>query len=52
MRVVAGARFRDGSWSKSRTFIMVYCKDLSVGVGSNNSSGTLLGGAQQCKVEL
>ncbi|XP_069147876.1 NDR1/HIN1-like protein 2 isoform X2 [Solanum lycopersicum] len=53
VRIVAGFRVSSGVyWNRMRTFVMVYCKDLSVGVGSNNSSGTLLGGARQCQVEL
>lgn len=52
VRMVARVRFRAGAWRARRRFVRVYCKDLSVGVGSNNSSGTLLGGARQCRVGL
>ncbi|WMV55990.1 hypothetical protein MTR67_049375 [Solanum verrucosum] len=52
VRMVARVRFRAGAWRARRRFVRVYCKDLSVEVGSNNSSGTLLGGARQCRVGL
>ncbi|XP_055835556.1 NDR1/HIN1-like protein 10 [Solanum dulcamara] len=50
VRMVARVRFKAGAWRARRRFVRVYCKDLSVGVGSKNSSGTLLGGARQCRV--
>ncbi|XP_016466745.1 NDR1/HIN1-like protein 10 [Nicotiana tabacum] len=52
VRMVARVRFKAGSWRARRRFIRVYCKDLSVGVGPNKSSGNLLGGPRQCRVGL
>ncbi|KAK4366401.1 hypothetical protein RND71_014281 [Anisodus tanguticus] len=50
VRMVARVRFKAGAWRARRRFVRVYCKGLDVGVGSNKSSGNLLGGSRQCRV--
>ncbi|CAN4120175.1 unnamed protein product [Withania somnifera] len=52
VRMVARVRFKAGAWRARRRFVRVYCKDLSVGVPTNKSSGNLLGGSRQCRVGL
>ncbi|PHT34979.1 hypothetical protein CQW23_26779 [Capsicum baccatum] len=50
VRMVARVRFKAGGWRARRRFLRVYCKDLAVGAGSNNSTGNLTGGSRQCRV--
>lgn len=52
VRMFARVRFKAGAWRARRRFVRVYCKDLSVGVPTNKSSGNLLGGSRQCRVGL
>ncbi|XP_018829703.1 uncharacterized protein At1g08160-like [Juglans regia] len=53
--VIVGARvqFRTGGWRARNRLLRVLCEDLPVGISSNSSgSGTLVGGAKDCRVGL
>lgn len=52
LRMVMSVRFKAGAWKTRRRYLKVFCGDLSVGVSSNSSNGTLLGGAKQCRVGI
>ncbi|KAL3530331.1 hypothetical protein ACH5RR_009653 [Cinchona calisaya] len=52
LRMVMTVRFKAGVWRDRRRVLRVVCGDLSVGVSSNSTNGTLLGGARQCRSGL
>ncbi|GMG98416.1 hypothetical protein Nepgr_000256 [Nepenthes gracilis] len=50
LRILALVRFKAGSWRARRRLLRVSCVNLSVGVSSNSSNGTLTGGPRKCDV--
>ncbi|KAG2670673.1 hypothetical protein I3843_14G096000 [Carya illinoinensis] len=51
--VDARVQFRAGGWRARNRLLRVLCEGLSVGISSNSSgSGTLVGGAKDCRVGL
>lgn len=50
VRMFMALRLKAGVWFARRRFLKAFCGDLSVGVSSNSSHGTLIGGPRQCNV--
>lgn len=50
VRMFMALRLKAGVWFARRRFLKAFCGDLSVGVSSNSSNGTLIGGPRQCNV--
>lgn len=52
VRMLMEVRFKAGAWRARRRYLKAFCGDLSVGVSSNATNGTLIGGPKQCRVGI
>lgn len=52
LRLDAIAGFKYGGWRTRRRPVRVFCNDVPVNVSSSRASGSLVGGAQKCRVRM
>ncbi|CAI9105734.1 OLC1v1004733C1 [Oldenlandia corymbosa var. corymbosa] len=52
VRLLMSLRLKAGAWFSRRRYLKAFCGDLSVGIASNSSNGSLIGGPGQCNVGI
>lgn len=50
VQIVASTSFRSGSWRFRTRLLKVLCRKVSVGISTNATSGSLVGGTRECQV--